>query len=409
MIDRRKFLKLGTGGALAAGLLPCGGAAQQEKPPLRRVKSVIWLWMGGGPSQLDTWDPKPDSPNAGGLKAIETAVPGIQVSELLPVCATQMRHLSILRSVNTNATDHEVAEYLMHCGVYVSCWDSDVPLGSILAYELWNREAGAPPFVAIDPPRIPECDVMGSEFLPLLLREPFPEFSRVPGPDRWALLAGQDAEWIAGRQQKGAARIAESRARSEKWMNSSWANAMDLGGEPDALRRSYGGRFGQNCLRARRLVQAGVAVVEVGLQGWDTHEYHKLRTRKLCGQLDAGLGTLIRDLAEKDFLKDTAVICCGEFGRSPKLNEGGGRDHWTKGFSVVLAGGSLAGGRVYGDTGPDGIDCRKPVPVHYLFATLFQACGVDGNRTYEQNGRKTKYVSQNGSTTTSGTPIRELF
>jgi hypothetical protein len=408
MIDRRHFLKLGTGAA-AAGLLSPLGTAQQQKPPPRLVKSVIWLWMGGGPSQLDTWDPKPDSPNGGGLKAIETTVPGIQVSELLPLCASQMRHLSIVRSVITRMENHETAEYLMHSGVYVSCWDSDVPLGSILAYELWNRESGAPAFVAIDPPRIPECDVLGSEFLPFLIREPSPDLCRAGGPDRSELLAAQDAEWIAGRQQKNAGRIAEARARGEKWMKSSWAKAMDLEGEPEALRRAYGGRFGQNCLRARRLVQGGVAVVEVGLHGWDTHDYHALRTRKLCGQLDAGMGTLIRDLAEKDLLKDTVVICCGEFGRSPALNEGKGRDHWAKGFSAVLAGGSLAGGRVYGDTGPHGTDCLKPVPAHHLFATLLQACGVDGNKKYEQNGRKTKYISQNASIATSGTPIRELF
>jgi len=204
-------------------------------------------------------------------------------------------------------------------------------------------------------------------------------------------------------------RLGRARAELEKWTASGWERAFALEEEPEALKRSYGGRFGQHCLRARRLVQAGVAVVEINLPGWDTHQYHALRMRKLCRSLDAGLGTLVRDLAEKDLLKDTVVLCLGEFGRSPTLDRDGGRDHWPDGFSVVMAGGALAGGRIYGDTGEDGLACLKPVPVHNLFSTVFWACGVDSNRKYERGGRKTKYVSQNGSIATSGRPLRELF
>ncbi|MBI3856733.1 MAG: DUF1501 domain-containing protein [Planctomycetes bacterium] len=406
-MNRRRFLELGAG--LSSGLLSRGAASPQGGPELRKVKSVIWIWMGGGPSQLDTWDPKSGSPNGGGLKAIDTPVPGIRISELLPVCASQMERLTLIRSVMTAVPDHEQAEYLLHCGLFPSCWDVDFSLGSILAYELWNRQSGAPPFAAIDPPHIPEAEELGTEFLPLLIRDLSQDFTRRPEAAARALLEQQDKEWSAGRQQKGSAAFAESRARADRWTDSSWTKALILDDEPEDLKRAYGGRFGQNCLRARRLVQAGVAVVEVGLQGWDTHDHHALRIRKLCRSLDAGLGTLVRDLAEKDLLKDTVVICLGEFGRSPRFNEAKGRDHWTSGFSAVLTGGSLAGGRVYGDTGDDGTACVNPVPVHNLFSTLLLACGVDGNRKYERMGRKNKYVSQNGNTVTSGTPIRALF
>jgi hypothetical protein len=408
MIDRRRFLQLGAAGVLTGGLRE-SVLAQQARPEPRKVKSVIWLWMGGGPSQLDTWDPKPDSVNGGGLRAIDTTVPGIRISELLPVCASQMERLTLIRSVATTVRDHEPATSLLHCGVFPTCWDTDVSLGSILAYELWNRGSGSPPFVAIDAPPIPEAADLGRDFLPLHLRQSLPEASRVPGADLQALLDAQVQEWAESRAQEGANRIAEARARLEKWRASSWERALTLDEEPEALKRAYGGRFGQNCLRARRLVQADVAVVEIGLHGWDTHEHHALRTRKLCRSLDAGLGTLVRDLAEKDLLKDTVVLCLGEFGRSPTLDRTGGRDHWTDGFSAVTAGGALAGGRVRGDTGEDGLGCVKPVPVHDLFATLFQACGVNFNKSYNREGRKTKYVSQNGNTATSGTPVRELF
>jgi uncharacterized protein (DUF1501 family) len=373
------------------------------------VKSVIWLWMGGGPSQLDTWDPKPDSPNGGGLRAIDSSVPGIRVSELLPICAAQMHRLNVIRSMTTNVRDHDRAQDLLHCGVLPTCWDTDVSLGSILAYELWNRESGAPPFVAIDAPAIPEAADLGREFLPVHLRESFSEPSRLAGAARRALLGEQEEEWRENRRQATVAGIRQARAALDQWTASGWEKALSLDAEPETLKQAYGGRFGQNCLRARRLAQAGVAVVEIGLPGWDTHRYHALRMRKLCRSLDAGLGTLVRDLAEKDLLKDTVVLCLGEFGRTPTLDRDGGRDHWTDGFSVALAGGALAGGRVYGDTGNDGLACVKPVPVHDLFGTVFRACGVDGNRSYAREGRKTKYVSRSGNTMTSGTPIRDLF
>lgn len=405
MMDRRRFLNLGAGGALAAALAPRGEA--QAAP--RRAKSVIWLWMGGGPSQIDTWDPKPASPNGGGVKAIDTAVPGVRISEQLPICAAQMQRLSLIRSVTSTADEHETAEHLMHAGVFRTCWDSDAALGTVLAYELWNRGSGAPSFVAIDPPRIPESETFGNEFLPLILRGPLPELSRAPGPERRALLDDLDKAWSAARQQKGVGALTEARAQMDRWTGSAWAKAMSLDEEPEHLKRAYGGAFGQNCLRARRLVQAGVAVVEVGLPGWDTHENHALRTRKLCASLDAGLGTLVRDLAEKNLLQDTVVICLGEFGRSPKLDESQGRGHWSKGFSVVMAGGSLAGGRVIGDTGPDGTDCTNPVSVPDLFMTLMTACGVDGHKKYDRMGRKTKYVSHIAWTAAVPKPIRELF
>jgi hypothetical protein len=390
-MDRRDFLK-----ALGAGLLTRSCFAQDLKAP-RKVKSVIWLWMDGAPSSFETWDPKP---GLGGAKDIPTSVDGIRISERLPLCAKQMHLLSVIRSVYHDGVNPEESDYLMHCGLRPSCWDVDVPMGSILAYELWKRDAGVPPFIVFDAPGIPESATMGDLFIPVYMKGPTPEFQRRTGPERWALLAAQDQGWAVERRQKAVLATIDMRGVSEQWMNSSLVDALDVSREPADLLRSYGSGFGRNCILARRLVQAGTAVVEVGLRGWRDGD-----SPELCTELDAGLSTLVRDLAEKNMLKDTVVFCASGSGRSP----GKDRKPWTKGFSVVMAGGSLAGGRAYGDTGADGLSPVPKVPLWNLFATLLNACGVDSNKKYETMGRKNKYVSQGGSVSTSGRSITELF
>jgi len=393
-MDRREFLKAGA--ALTAGLC-ARPAVSQDAKPVRKVKSVIWLWMDGAPSQLDTWDPKPA---LGGPKDIPTAVDGIRISERLPLCAKQMSLLSLIRSVWHDGANPEESDYLMHCGLRPSCWDVDVPIGSILAYELWRRDAGVPPFIVFDAPGIPESSTMGGLYIPVYMKAPTPEFRRREGAERWALLASQDQAWAAERRQKTVRDCAEMRAVGEQWMSSSMLDAMDLTREPADLLQSYGPGFGLRCLLARRLVQAGTAVVEISLLGWKDGD-----SGALCAELDAGLSTLVRDLAEKDLLKETVVFCASGSGRTP----GKERAPWTKGFSVAMTGGSLSGGRVVGDTGADGLSASPRVPLHNLFATLLKACGVDSNKKYETMGRKNKYVSQGGSLSTSGTPLKELF
>ncbi len=395
-MNRREFLKAGA--ALAAAL----PLHAQETPPPPPVKSVIWLWMDGCPSQMETWDPKWGHGNS-----IETAVRGNRISERLPRCAEQMQRLSILRTVFHHGKDEEESTYLMHAGLYPSCWDVDVSAGTILAYELWKRDAGVPPFVSLDGPAIPESTTMGDLFLPVRLKGPEPDLVRRAGPAAAALLAAQDESWGGTRIQRAVRVHAGNRSVADACMNSRLNEALDLWKEPEDLRRAYGPGFGQQCLLARRLSQAGVAVIEVGLKGWDTTD--DARRVALCGSLDAGLSTLVRDLAEKDLLRDTVVFCASAAGRTPWRAEGKAPAIRTQGFSVVMAGGRLTGGRVYGDTGEDGLPCNKPVPLWNLLATLYRACGIDYNKKYETNGRKAKYVSQNASVSTSGTPVKELF
>ena len=398
-MDRRDFLKAGT--LLAAGLGSGSAFARQEQP--RKVKSVIWLWLDGAPSQYDTWDPKPEHRYGGGVKALQTSAKGIRVAETLPKCARVMDRLSVVRTVVHQGRDSAESTYLMHAGLYPSCWDCDVSVGSLLAYELWNRSSGLPPFIAIDAPGIPESWTMGDLFLPLRLKAGRMEGGRSWSPAAAGLLKAQNDAWGARRQQKAVSDHGEMRAVAEAWMRSSALEVTNLTKEPKELRDAYGPGFGQRCLLARRLIESGTAVVEVGLSGVEADP------RSYYGRLDAGLSSLIADLTEKDLLKDTVVFVGSEAGRYPWVMEERTSERWTRGFSVVLAGGHLAGGRDYGETGPGGLEAFSPVPLWNLMATLFKACGVDGNKKYETIGRKAKYVSMNGAVSTAGTAIKELF
>lgn len=402
-ISRRDFLAAGAAAAVHA-------AAPPSPPALpRKIKGVIWLWMGGGMSQIDTWDPKPGHKNGGEFKAIDTAVPGLQLSQYLPVCASQMKHVALIRSMSTHEGSHARGTYLMHTGRPVSLPYEVPSIGTILAFELGAKGLPLPCHIAIDPPPIPRASPFGPEFLPVRLNnadDPIPNVREAYGSPREAarraLLRDEDREWLMGRQQEETDRLRVSALESDLLANSPLLDAFDWRAEPRELRAAYGDRFGINCLLARRLVQAGCAFVEIGMGGWDMRGDTFWSLKRMLPALDAGLGTLIWDLAERDLLKDVLVVCASEFGRTPLINAGKGRDHHADGFSVVLAGGFLKRGRVYGDTGPDGASCRQPVSAADLAATILQACGVDRTKSYDAGGRILRYVE-------GGTPIAELF
>jgi hypothetical protein len=413
MIGRRAFLASGLSALAAAPLL-----GQDKRPPLRPVKSVIWIWMDGGASQIDTWDPKPGRPNGGGLQAIDTAVPGIVVSELLPRCAAQMARLSIVRTAELPLLlDDRTPELLsdaMHCSTPPGCDEVEPATGTILAYELGRKGAPIPQFVSIDSPRIPETDWFGRDFLPFHV-SPRDEETWAAGllasraEPVETLLRQQDQGWEKDRRSPIRGRFEAARTRAEILRNAPFLDAFRTDREPGELQKEYRDGFGRRCLQARRLVEAGVTVVEIAQHGWSAAAGAFAPIRRLAGELDAGLGTLIRDLSDRNLLKDTVVVCIGPGGRSPKLNAQGGRDGGAPTFSVVLAGGSLKGGRVVGDTGADGTEATPRVPHCNLHATIYRACGVDAEKNYMTPGHKKKYVSQNGNNITRGIPITTFF
>jgi len=364
---RRAFLRLGLG----AVAWPAALAAQESA---RRTRSVIWLWMGGGPGQADTWDPKP-----GGAKAIATAVPGVRVSEHLPKCALQMERLVLIRSMTVETADPDRATEMMHTGRLPYPRPAFASLGTILANESGKKGFPLPKHVLLDGPDVPTVRTFAAEDLPHHVRD----------PERWMPLSEDRAKLLAD-LNAGAPRP----SAADALLASPLLKAFDLRGEAEALRKDYGGAFGRKCLLARRLVEAGCPFVEAGLNGWEDDA----RTKALCGELDPALATLVSDLAERDLLKDTVVVCCGPFGRSrdPK------RGPWTRGFSAVLAGGPIQGGRVYGDTGPEGKDCAKPVSPALFHATIYKACGIDRGK-YVADGHTWTYVKDWPK------PIAELF
>jgi hypothetical protein len=433
MLTRRDWCRLVSLGALAvpaSGWLP-GLAAWAADNPARK-RSLILLWMNGGPSQIDTFDPKPGEETGGPLAAVDTAIPGIRVTELLPTLAKQVEHLAVIRSMHTKEGDHGRATYELRTGYPQQAPLQYPTLGSLVAKELGDPKAELPAFVSIASRRGLSDGGFGAGFLgagyaPLLIgnsdNDPY-----VPTPTERALAvpdltpgpsvgAGQaDARLrLLGEQNAGFAEHYPSAAvngldaaydRAVRLMRSPARTAFDLEGEPRKLRDEYGRNlFGQGCLLARRLVERGVPFVEVFLgrvqgafSGWDTHAGNFDALKALCGVLDPAWATLMRDLKDRGLIDTTTVLWMGEFGRTPRINGGKGRDHYPNSWSVVLGGGGIKGGQVIGRTDRTGAVIEdRPVSGPDLLATVCKAIGVDATRQNLSNiGRPIRIVTKTG-------------
>jgi RNA polymerase sigma factor (sigma-70 family) len=303
--------------------------------------ACIILWMNGGPSQIDTFDPKPNDPNGRFFPAVETNVKGVQISGNLPRLAKMMDKLAILRTVSHREGDHARGAYLMSTGRSPGGLEHP-PLGCVLAKELGDGLGDVPRYVSIsDVPANFGGFGLGTGFLAK-------KYAPVPADS-------------AGEQTKAVAK------------------AFDLNQEPAEVHNHYGnGKFGQGCLLARRLVEVGVPVVAVSMSGWDMHANIPGTMPMVASELDAGMTALINDLDKSKRLDSTLLVWMGEFGRTPQINKAQGRDHWMAGFSVVLAGRGIKGGQAIGKTSPDGMKVvERPVSPPELLATIYQALGVD--------------------------------
>jgi RNA polymerase sigma factor (sigma-70 family) len=349
-------------------------------------RSCIILWMSGGPSQLDTFDPKPGHPNGGPIKAIDTAVKGIQISEHLPALANLTKHLAIIRSMTHKEGDHVRAAHLMRTGYPVDESPDHPVLGAVLAKELGGDRPDLPAYITISPMKFLSPKMYGPGFL---------------GPQYGPLLVGDGgfapkapAEML--KLPPVAAFEALAKGKGEK-LRKSVEKAFDLKEEPQAVHAAYGDNlFGQGCLLARRLVEKGVPVVEVTMNGWDTHGDNFTAVKGLSDQLDPALATLLTDLKNRNLLDSTLIVWMGEFGRTPKINAQLGRDHWPLAFSVVLAGGGIKTGQVIGKTSVDGFKVEEgPVKPSDLHATIYQALGIDSTKEYVSNkGQKISLVEK---------------
>ncbi|NOZ41001.1 MAG: DUF1501 domain-containing protein [Planctomycetes bacterium] len=417
-IDRRRWMQsagMGMLGVSMSGWLPA--LATQLAADPRRRRHCILLWMGGGPSQTDTFDMKPNHENGGEFKEIATNVPGVRFSEHLPQLAQHADRLAIIRSLSTKEGDHGRGTHLMRTGHPPQGADRYPTIGAALAKQLASPEVKMPPYVSIAPFRGFNNEAFGPGFLgpkyaPLIVgaagmngAAQSENFAKLK-VDALAPPEGVTASQMESRldlwktlesrflAQHPNATIRAHQAvydNSLQMIESDASDAFDLSQETDTVREAYGkGMFGQGCLLARRLVERGVPFVEVSLNGastggpgWDTHSNNFETVKKLSGELDAGWATLMTELKQRSLLETTTIIWMGEFGRTPRINGGAGRDHFPQAWSCVLAGGGIAGGQAYGRTSADGMHVEEDkTSVGGVLATLCEALGVP---PYTQN------------------------
>lgn len=416
-MGRRHFMKHMAGFSLMAApsiSFVSGLRAMQEKLK-KDHKSLIVLWMSGGPSHMDTWDMKPGESTGGEFKPIKTSANGVMISEHLPTVAKQMKHLSIIRSLVTNEGSHDRGTQLMHTAYQPNPAITFPSIGAVAAQQIAPKELAIPSFISVSRPA-EGPGFLGMTYAPFNVQNPGspPDNISLPGDlgdERSKMIRGDFRKQFLAKvensfaaQSRGVAASAHTDIYKKAFdlTYSQLKNVFDLkvdgNGPMDAkYKEMYGDdAFGRGCLLARKLVEAGVTCVEVGLGGWDNHAnifqaLHNSNTGNaapgknagmnraggLLDRLDKGMGALVQDLVERGLWKNTVVVWMGEFGRTPKINQNGGRDHWARCWSVVVGGGGIKGGIVHGSTDKDGMSVKdNPATVGDLFATLYSALGI---------------------------------
>lgn len=410
---RRDLFKLGLGvvGASLLGLPDLARADAGAPASLGGAKRCIVLWMNGGPSHVDTFDPKPAA--EGAARAIATSVKGVQLGEHLPRLAAQMDKLAVLRGLSGKEGNHQRAQEVGHTGHTPNPTVSAPGLGAWIARERTPQALDVPGHIALGGPGH-SAGFLGRGLDPFVVQRPGERPDDLaPARPISARREALRAAFVDRLDQGFAARSADARvaerqaltARARRMMTSKAVTAFDVSGEPEAALASYGeSSFGRGCLTARRLIEVGVPFVEVALDGWDTHENNAERVKSQAAILDAGMSALLADLEARSLLRDTVVLCMGEFGRTPRMNGRDGRDHHPAAFSAVLAGGPVRGGVVHGATDETGEKVvADKVGVADVLATVAWACGVDPRQS------QTTALGRPIAVTDRGAPIRAIL
>ena len=414
-VTRRDVLKVGSlsiAGLTLPDLLRIQAAA--AAPKAGKAKSVILMWMGGGPSHIDTFDPKPDAPTEwkGEFSALTVKGGGFQVSEHLPKMAAVGDKFSVLNSMTHPEGAHERGTTYMLTG-YRQIPGFEYPgFGSVIAKEKgWQKNM--PPYVAV-PGVIADAGpgYLGADGSPFSAGDPGAGNYQVRDivlPDdvngdrlsrRREFLAAADTLVRTGKADDPVTGADNFYNKAYELITSpTTRKAFDLKGEPDALRDRYGrNSLGQGLLLGRRLIESGVRFVTVSRGGWDNHGgiFNALRRQRLP-ELDAGFSTLLTDLSDRGMLDETVVIWMGEFGRTPRVNQTGGRDHWPKVMSVVMAGGGLKGGVAVGKSNAKGEEpADRPLRPEDVAFTKFEALGIDPAKIYHTPTGRPIRIAQNG-------------
>jgi len=410
-MTRRKAVKRGLAGA--AGILLAQGTslrALAAAPAVRagaraKAKAVIQIWMWGGPAHLDTFDPKPDAGRdyCGDLnEPIPTNVDGILIGELLPLLAKQADKYSIIRSMTHGINGHETAAYMVQTGRPPGGRDVFPCVGAVVSL-FKGYDAGykglIPPYVVLTEPqgRFSEAGFLGTRYKPFATggdpaRNPFavegivaPGISEKRQRDRRELLHELNTLGNTLKNDPQLTALEQAEQQAYDMILGDGAKVFDLTQERDDLRERYGrNTFGQSCLVARRLVEKGVPYITINYKGWDTHKQHFQTMRRKLPEMDKGFATLLGDLAERGLLESTIVWWSGEFGRTPKVlweaPWNGGRNHYGKVFSAVVAGGGFKSGRVVGSSDDKGEEVKdRPVYPVDLIGSIYELLGIDGS------------------------------
>lgn len=421
--SRRRFLERAAKLSLGVGLCPGLGAAIAAEPAKAggasnaKAKRLIYLFMSGGMTHLDTFDVKPGTENQGQTSAIKTSVPGIQISEYLPTLAGLFGKLAVIRSMNTETADHEQGEYLMRTSYEQIATERHPSIGPWIQRLKGRQNKSLPDTVLIGAgARHPGAGFLDPTFSPLPIGDPNKglENTQAPGylteasfDKRIALIDQFDRKFREKYPLKSVKSYTEFYDEATTLLTSGELKAFDLGREKPEDRDRYGrDPFGQGCMLARRLIENNVRCVEVNLGGWDMHNtmWDSNTLPKRAGNLDQALGALLKDLAARGLLNDTLVVLATEFGRSPTINYNVGRDHHPAVFSAMLAGAGIKGGQVYGksDKRGHGVDEDGVTPAD-LNATVAEALGLPRGEIVMSPTLRPFKVAHDGS------PVKKLL
>ncbi|MEX2188243.1 MAG: DUF1501 domain-containing protein [Pirellulales bacterium] len=399
LIARRSFLGGVAGGVGAAAL----GLAAMTRPAAaeqlaKQQKRIVVFYMAGGLSQLESWDPKPGTNTGGPFRAIPTSVPGIQLCELLPLTAKRMHHLCLVRGVNTSEDDHGKGQYLMVTGRRQSPALDYPRLGAVATKALAPENSPLPGHIQITPGggggRSNDSAYLGPKFASVVLGGGQPPQNTSP-----AVTAEIDAQRNEFRRQANERFLSRRRTAQTDLYTYSYEQAIqlmerrdafDITKEPAKAQEQYGDHdLGRQCLLARRLLERGVTFVQISHSNYDTHNENFNFHIEQLGEFDQAYATFIDDLHQRGMLDSTLVVVMSEFGRTPNINLYYGRDHWSRAWSVALAGCGVKRGIAYGKTNENGTAVADGQVDHgNLFHTYLSAVGLDSTGTFDIGGRE---------------------
>jgi hypothetical protein len=409
-INRRRFLQGVTASALGLSLggLEIPGPSLWASELRRQQKHVLLLWLAGGASQLETWDPKPGRPTGGPFKAIPTNVPGVHISELMPKMARIMDRVALVRSLDTRIADHGQAAEMMQRGRRPEAELAYPDIGSVVAKEMGDADSPVPEYVsfylATEGQRWgrPDPGFLGGRYAAMSLEKSLkPEnLDRPPGlSDSEHTEREHLRRFLSERfdRNRGAAEVEGYNSTYARVRGLMESDALfDLEREAPRVRDRYGRTdFGQHALIARRLLEAGVPMVKVGRAWWDSHADNFESHRELVAELDHVMSTLLLDLEERGLLESTLVLTLSEFGRTPAINKDVGRDHFASAWSCSFAGCGIRGGTVHGKSDADGKEVTNgKVGASEVAATIYHAVGINPRKNYRVGPRPVPLVPE---------------